>query len=157
MPLLWLCRSATMRHSSGSHMSHCERCKCKWESFMTNQNICYDSVLAYSVLADAEKLFLDRFLQGESVAESGSIISHYFRTYFSLYVVPRGLIICQYFVVCIRHLEIWAYIHWSTLNTYLKHFWSAKKCSLICYQCLLNVFHTYGELSIDKPLVPKTC
>ena len=37
------------------------------------------------------KLFLDRFLQGESVAESGSIISHYFRTYFSLYVVPRGL------------------------------------------------------------------
>ena len=38
------------------------------------------------------KLFLDRFLQGKSVAESGSIISHYFRTYFSLYVVPRGLI-----------------------------------------------------------------
>ena len=38
------------------------------------------------------KLFLDRFLQGESVAESGSIISHYFRTYFSLYVVPIGLI-----------------------------------------------------------------
>ena len=36
------------------------------------------------------KLFLDRFLQGESVAESGSTISHYFRTYFSLYVVPRG-------------------------------------------------------------------
>ena len=34
---------------------------------------------------------MDRFLQGESVAECGSIISHYFRTYFSLYVVPRGL------------------------------------------------------------------
>ena len=58
---------------------------------MTYQNICCDSVLASSILADADKLFLDRFLQGESVAESGSIISHYFRTYFSLYVVPRGL------------------------------------------------------------------
>ena len=42
---------------------------------MTNQNICCDSVLASSVLADAKKLFLDRFLQGESVAESGSIIT----------------------------------------------------------------------------------
>ena len=37
------------------------------------------------------KLFQNRFLQGESFAESGPIISHYFRTYFSLYVVPRGL------------------------------------------------------------------
>ena len=58
---------------------------------MTNQNICCDSVLASSVLADAESYFWIRFLQGESVAESGSIIGYYFRTYFSVYVVPRGL------------------------------------------------------------------
>ena len=59
---------------------------------MTNQNICRDSAFASSVLADAEKLFLDRCLQGDSFAESGSIISHYLiRTYFLLYVVPRGL------------------------------------------------------------------
>ena len=74
------------------HMSHCELCKCKWESFMTNQNICCDFALASSVLANAESYFWIDFLQGESVAESGSVISHYFRTYFSLYVVPRGLI-----------------------------------------------------------------
>ena len=73
------------------HMSHCELCKCKWESFMTNQNICCDSALASSVLADSESYFWIDFLQGDSIAESGSIISHYFRTYFSLYVVPRGL------------------------------------------------------------------
>ena len=59
---------------------------------MTNQNICSDSALVSSVLADAKSYFWIDFLQGESVAESGSIISHYFRTYFSLYVVPRGLI-----------------------------------------------------------------
>ena len=58
---------------------------------MTNQNICCDSALASSVLADAGSCFWIDFLQGESVAESGSIIGHYFRTYFSLYVVPRGL------------------------------------------------------------------
>ena len=58
---------------------------------MTNQNICCDSLLASSVLAYAESYFWIDFLQGESVEESGSIISHYFRTYFSLYVVPRGL------------------------------------------------------------------
>ena len=58
---------------------------------MTNQNICCDSALASSILADAESYFWIDFLQGESVAESGSIISHCFRTYFSLYVVPRGL------------------------------------------------------------------
>ena len=58
---------------------------------MTNQNICCDSALASSVLADAESYFWIDVLQGESVAESGSVISHYFRTYFSLYVVPRGL------------------------------------------------------------------
>ena len=58
---------------------------------MTNQNICCDSALASSVLADAESYFWIDFLQGESVAESSCIISHYFRTYFSLYVVPRGL------------------------------------------------------------------
>ena len=78
-PLSWL------------YTSHCELCKCKWESFMTNQNICCDSALASSVLADAESYFWIDFSQGESVAESGSIISHYFRTYFSLYVVLRGL------------------------------------------------------------------
>ena len=93
----------TMRHFCGFagpprcatfvalHMSHCELCKCKWESFMTNQNICCDSTLASSLLADAESYFWIDFLQGESVVESGSNISHYFRTYFSLYVVPRGL------------------------------------------------------------------
>ena len=58
---------------------------------MTNQNICCDSALASSVLADAESYFWIDFVQGESVAESSSIISHYFRTYFSLYVVLRGL------------------------------------------------------------------
>ena len=64
------------------HMSHCELCKCKWESFMTNQSICCDSALASSVLADAETYFWIDFSQGESVAESGSIIRHYFRTLF---------------------------------------------------------------------------
>ena len=39
------------------HMSHCERCKYKWKSFMTNQNICCDFLLASSVLADAERYF----------------------------------------------------------------------------------------------------
>ena len=58
---------------------------------MTNQNICCDSALASSILADAESYFWIDFSQGQSVAESGSIISHYFRTYFSLHVVPRGL------------------------------------------------------------------
>ena len=57
---------------------------------MTNQNICCNSALASSVLADAKSYFWIDLLQGESVAESSSIISHYFRTYFSLYVVPRG-------------------------------------------------------------------
>ena len=74
------------------HMSHCELWKCKWESFMTNQNICCDSALASSFLADTESYFWIDFLQGESVEESGSIISHYFRTHFSSYVIPRGLI-----------------------------------------------------------------
>ena len=41
-------------------------------------------------------IFGSIFLQGESVAESGSIISHDFRTYFSLYVVPRGLITVEH-------------------------------------------------------------
>ena len=45
-PLEWLLR-----------MSRCERCKCKWESFMTNQNICCDSLLASSILADAKSYF----------------------------------------------------------------------------------------------------
>ena len=58
---------------------------------MTNLNICCDSALASSILADAESYFWIDFLHGESVEESGSIISHYFRTHFSLYVVPRGL------------------------------------------------------------------
>ena len=58
---------------------------------MTNQSIFCDSALASSVLADAETYFWIDFSQGESVAESGSIIRHYFRTHFSLYVMPRGL------------------------------------------------------------------
>ena len=58
---------------------------------MTNQNICCDSALASSVLADAETYFWIDFSQGESVAESGLITRHCFRTHFSLYVVPRGL------------------------------------------------------------------
>ena len=58
---------------------------------MTNQSICCDSALASSVLADAETYFWINFSQGESVAESGSIIRRYFRTHFSFYVVPRGL------------------------------------------------------------------
>ena len=58
---------------------------------MTNQSICCDSALASSVLADTETYCWIDFSQGESVAESGSIIRHYFRTHFSLYIVPRGL------------------------------------------------------------------
>ena len=80
-PLSWLCWSAMMPHFRGFggppwcatfvalHMSHCEGCKCKWESFMTNQNICCDSVLASSVLADAESEFWIRFFYKESLLQ----------------------------------------------------------------------------------------
>ena len=69
---------------------------------MTNQSICCDSALASPVQAGAETCFWIDFSQGESVAESGSIIRHYFRTHFSLYVVPRGLslaILCTYHII----------------------------------------------------------
>ena len=41
---------------------------------MTNQSICCDSALASFVLVDAETYFWIDFSQGESVAQSGSII-----------------------------------------------------------------------------------
>ena len=117
------------------HMSHCELCKCKWESFMTNQNICCDSALASSVLADAESYFWVDFLQGESVAESGSIISHYFRTYFSLYVVPRGLTTSS-----LRHKLLRTHmLKWPGRN-HMQH--------VVCFSCTCHMPRgTKGQLS----------
>ena len=83
---------------------------------MTNQSICCDSALASSVLADAETYFWIDFSQGESVAESGSIIRHYFRTHFSLYVMPRRLSLA---IICVVKLDIVKEVNCFALLAYL--------------------------------------
>ena len=64
-----------MRHFRGSTHVPLRALQMQMRELMTNQNICCDSALASSVLADAESYFRIDFLQGQSVAESGSIIT----------------------------------------------------------------------------------
>ena len=62
-----------MRHLSGSTHVPLRVLQIQMRELYDNQNICCDSVLASSVLADAESYFWIGFYK-ESLAESGSII-----------------------------------------------------------------------------------
>ena len=84
------------------------------------------------------KAILDRFLQGESVAESGAIISHYSRTYFSLYVVPRGLI-AELSLHTMPHMTCCTW--WAPDVLYMKNTCVAHDEHLMCCTWRTPVLH----------------